>query len=184
MEIGLLTLGDWLPDPTTGQRISQAERHRTLVESAVRAEAAGFDSVWLGEHHFCDYILSAPPVVLAAIAERTTTLRLGTGVTLLANLDPVRVAEDYATLDLVSEGRAELVVGRGILADTYARLFVRRSRGLNLYRFAFDRYMRPSVKQLTRHCRQMALEKGCKSNMSNEIEQRRLSQPEAHRVVY
>ena len=120
MQVGLLSLGDHLPDPVTGRQLTQAERHRSVVESAVLAEAAGFASVWLGEHHFCDYILSSPPVVLAAIAERTRALRLGTGVTLLANLDPIRVAEDYATLDQLSGGRLELVVGRGILARTYA----------------------------------------------------------------
>jgi alkanesulfonate monooxygenase SsuD/methylene tetrahydromethanopterin reductase-like flavin-dependent oxidoreductase (luciferase family) len=119
MEIGLLSLGDHLADPTSGAKTTQVERFRSLVESAVIAEQGGFDSVWLGEHHFCDYILSTPPVVLAAIAERTERIRLGTGVTLLANLDPVRVAEDYATVDLLSEGRVELVVGRGILAHTY-----------------------------------------------------------------
>ena len=77
------------------------------------AEHAGFSSVHLGEHHFCDYILSSPPIVLAAIAERTSHIRLSTGVTLGVNLDPVRVAEDYATLDLLSGGRVEPVLGRG-----------------------------------------------------------------------
>ena len=86
----------------------------------MRAEQAGFSSVWVGEHHFCDYILSSPPVVLAAIAERTRNLRLGTGVTLLPHLDPVRAAEDYATVDALSGGRVELVVGRGILAKSYS----------------------------------------------------------------
>lgn len=119
LEVGLLSLGDCLADPVGGRRPTPAERHRAIVESAVLAERLGFDSVWLGEHHFCDYVLSAPPVVLAAIAARTERLRLGTGVTLLANLDPVRVAEDYATLDGISNGRVELVAGRGILADTY-----------------------------------------------------------------
>ena len=79
------------------------------------AESIGFDSVWLGEHHFCDYILSSPAIVLAAIAERTERIRLGTAVTLLSNLDPVRVAEDFATLDVLSDGRVELGVGRGII---------------------------------------------------------------------
>ena len=120
MEIGLLSLGDHLPDPRTGRKTSPSERHRAIVESAVRAEGAGFDSIWIGEHHFCDYIVSSPPVLLGAIAARTTRLRLGTGVALLANLDPVRAAEDYATVDAVSGGRLELVVGRGILARTYA----------------------------------------------------------------
>ena len=119
MEIGLLTLGDCLDDPVTGTRTTPAERHRAIVDEAVLAETLGFDSVWVGEHHFCDYVLAAPPVVLAAIAARTTRVRLGTGVTLLANLDPVRVAEDYATVDAISNGRVELSVGRGILVDTY-----------------------------------------------------------------
>ncbi len=115
-----MILGDHLPDPHTGRRSSQRDHHRRIVDLAVFAERAGLDSVWLGEHHFCDYILSAPPVVLAAIAERTQRLRLGTAVTLLASLDPVRAAEDYATVDLLSDGRLELCVGRGILPNAYA----------------------------------------------------------------
>ena len=94
VDIGLLTLGDWLTDPSTGAPVSEADRHRSIVEQAVEAEAAGFVSVHLGEHHFSDYILSSPPVVLAAIAERTSTLRLSNGVALAGTLDPVRVAED------------------------------------------------------------------------------------------
>jgi alkanesulfonate monooxygenase SsuD/methylene tetrahydromethanopterin reductase-like flavin-dependent oxidoreductase (luciferase family) len=113
MDIGLLSLGDLITDPVTGERRSHAERHRNLVEQAVLAEASGFHSVHLGEHHFCDYILSAPPIVLAAIAERTTSLRLSTGVALGVNLDALRLAEDYATLDLLSAGRVEPVIGRG-----------------------------------------------------------------------
>jgi alkanesulfonate monooxygenase SsuD/methylene tetrahydromethanopterin reductase-like flavin-dependent oxidoreductase (luciferase family) len=119
MQLGLLSLGDCLADPNTGARPTPAERHRAIVEEAVLAETLGFDSVWLGEHHFCDYVLASPPVVLAAIAARTSRVRLGTGVTLVANLDPVRVAEDYATVDAIADGRVELVAGRGILVDTY-----------------------------------------------------------------
>ncbi|HAP78337.1 MAG TPA: hypothetical protein DCR14_19925 [Acidimicrobiaceae bacterium] len=113
MEVGLLALGDLLDDPVTGTRLTPAQRHRQLVEEAVLAEACGFTSVALGEHHFIEYILSAPPVVLAAIAERTSTLRLSTGVALAANLDPVRIAEDYATVDALSGGRVEPCFGRG-----------------------------------------------------------------------
>ena len=113
MEIGLLSLGDLLDDPVTGVRLTPAQRHRSLVDQAVTAEAVGLHAVHLGEHHACDYVLSAPPVVLAAIGERTSTLRLSTGVTLAANLDPVRVAEDYATVDALSDGRVEIVAGRG-----------------------------------------------------------------------
>ncbi len=120
-EIGLMSLGDLLPDPATGERMTEAERHRSLVDQAVTAEACGFTSVHLGEHHFSDYMLSAPPVVLSAIGERTEHLRLSTAVTLAGNLDPVRVAEDYATVDVLSGGRAELVLGRGnLFTHTYA----------------------------------------------------------------
>src|SRR6478672_30884 len=113
MDVGLLTLGELLTDPVTGARRTHAERHRSIVEQAVLGEQAGFTSFHVGEHHFCDYIVSSPPVILAAIAERTTTLRLSTGVTLGVNLDPVRVAEDYATVDVLSGGRMEPCIGRG-----------------------------------------------------------------------
>jgi alkanesulfonate monooxygenase SsuD/methylene tetrahydromethanopterin reductase-like flavin-dependent oxidoreductase (luciferase family) len=115
MHVGLLTLGDWLADPVTGQHRTPAQRHRSIVEQAVRAEAAGFSSVHLGEHHGSEYILSSPAVVLAAIAERTRTVRLSNGVALAANLDPVRVAEDYATVDALSGGRVEPCFGRGTI---------------------------------------------------------------------
>ena len=118
-EIGLLSLGDHIPDPLTGRLCTQQERHRDIIDLAVEAEALGFDSVWIGEHHFSQWIVSVPQMLLSAIAERTTSLRLGTAVTLLPNLDPVRVAEDFATLDLISGGRADVVVGRGILPSTY-----------------------------------------------------------------
>ena len=113
MDIGVLSLGDWLTDPISGIRQTQRERHRSIVTHAAIAEAAGFTSFHIGEHHFSNYIVSSPPVVLAAIAEHTSTLRLSNGVALAANLDPVRVAEDYATLDLISDGRVEPCFGRG-----------------------------------------------------------------------
>jgi alkanesulfonate monooxygenase SsuD/methylene tetrahydromethanopterin reductase-like flavin-dependent oxidoreductase (luciferase family) len=120
MEIGLASLGDLLPDPASGRCLTDVQRHRSIIEQAVLAESLGFDAVHLGEHHGSSYQLSAPAVVLAAISGRTSTLTLSTGVTLVANLDPVRVAEDYATLDCVSDGRAEIVAGRGSL---FARTF-------------------------------------------------------------
>jgi len=97
MHLGLLCLGD----------PAHAERHAALVESAVAAEALGLDTLWL----------AAPPVVLAAIAARTERLRLGASVTPLAEHDALRVAEDYATLDGISNGRIELFAGPGPLAD-------------------------------------------------------------------
>jgi len=115
---GLLSLADHLPDPATGQYITQVARFELIVELAVRAEQAGFERVGIGEHHFGHYILPSPFVLLGAIAAKTQTIRLGTSVTLLAGLDPVRVAEDLATLDVVSNGRAELTVARGVEVST------------------------------------------------------------------
>lgn len=120
MKFNLMSLGDQITDPVTGQRWTARERHQMFVDMAVRAEAAGFNGVNMGEHHGIGYIYSAPPVVLAAIAGRTSTLRLGTAVTLLANLDALRIAEDYATLDVLSNGRVDIVSGRGnFFGSTY-----------------------------------------------------------------
>jgi alkanesulfonate monooxygenase SsuD/methylene tetrahydromethanopterin reductase-like flavin-dependent oxidoreductase (luciferase family) len=123
MQVGLLSLGDLITDPVTGHRRSPAERHRNLVEQAVTAEACGFASVHLGEHHFCDYILSNPGIVLAAIAERTSSLRLSNGVVLGVHQDPVRMAEEYATIDVLSGGRAEPCIGRGTFFPHTYRAF-------------------------------------------------------------
>ncbi|MFD1148376.1 LLM class flavin-dependent oxidoreductase [Saccharothrix hoggarensis] len=120
MDVYLLILGDHLPDPRTGHSVSEAERLRAVVEQAVVAEESGFTGVAIGEHHFTRYIVSAPELLLATIAARTSTLRLSTGVTLLAHHDPVRVAEELATLDVLSRGRAELIVARGVSQRTDA----------------------------------------------------------------
>ena len=117
MDIGWVTMGDRLPDPITGTYLNQAERHRMVVEAAVKADELGYWCVAVGEHHFCDYIISSPPVLLAAIAERTERVRLSTNVALGTNNDPIRLAEDYATLDLLSGGRVEPVLGRGNLYE-------------------------------------------------------------------
>jgi alkanesulfonate monooxygenase SsuD/methylene tetrahydromethanopterin reductase-like flavin-dependent oxidoreductase (luciferase family) len=120
MKLSLMTLGDVVTDPVTGTLQTAAERHRSIVEAAVLSEQAGFHGIHVGEHHGLEYITSAPPVILSAIGERTRDLRLSTAVTLAANLDPVRAAEDYATVDVLSGGRCEVVVGRGnFFVSTY-----------------------------------------------------------------
>ncbi|PSL56049.1 alkanesulfonate monooxygenase SsuD/methylene tetrahydromethanopterin reductase-like flavin-dependent oxidoreductase (luciferase family) [Saccharothrix carnea] len=118
MDVYLLILGDHLPNPYTGRAVSECDRLGAMVEQAVVAEEAGFTGVAIGEHHFTRYIVSAPELLLATIADRTSTLRLSTGVTLLAHHDPVRVAENLATLDVLSRGRAELIVARGVSQRT------------------------------------------------------------------
>ncbi|MGB5755442.1 MAG: LLM class flavin-dependent oxidoreductase [Acidimicrobiales bacterium] len=115
---GLLSLADYLVSPIDGRRESQAVRLQRVVDAAVQAEAAGFGSFGVGEHHFSGYILSAPELVLAAASSRTTTIRLGTSVTLLANTDPVRQAEQLATLDVLTNGRAEMTFARGVSEHT------------------------------------------------------------------
>ena len=126
MKLSLMTLGDVVADPVTGRTPTAAERHRAIVEAAVVADEAGFEGVHIGEHHGLEYTTSAPPVILAAIGERTSSLRLSTAVTLAANLDPIRMAEDYATVDALSGGRCEVVVGRGNFFVTTYTLFGQR----------------------------------------------------------
>ncbi len=123
MGIGLMTLGDLVTDPITNTRETPAQRHRAIVEAAAIADEVGFESVHVGEHHGMDYVYSSPPVILSAIGERTRRVKLSTCVTLAANLDPVRVAEDYATLHALSGGRAEMVVGRGNFFTTTYNMF-------------------------------------------------------------
>src|SRR6476620_5231530 len=119
LPLGLVTLGDHLPDPTTGVRVSEAERFREFVALGVLGEALGFSSYHVGEHHFSEYALSSPTPVLAAVAERTSAITLSTAVSLLPHHDPVRIAEDYATVDVLSGGRVELLAGRGVYRDHY-----------------------------------------------------------------
>lgn len=120
MKLSLMTLGDQVTDPITGTVETPAERHRAIVEAAVVADQVGFHGAHIGEHHGLEYTTSAPPVILSAIGERTDNLRLSTAVALAANLDPVRAAEDYATVDALSGGRCEVVVGRGnFFVSTY-----------------------------------------------------------------
>lgn len=123
MEITVCSLGDVITDPVTGWRATSAERHQNVITLAEAVDDAGLAAIHIGEHHGLEYVYSSPPVILMAIAEHTRNIRLGTGVTLLANLDPVRVAEDYATLDVLSGGRVEICAGRGnVFPDVY-RLF-------------------------------------------------------------
>ena len=119
MEFGIYTFVDHTPDPITGQKISAEERHRNLLEEAELADRLGIDVFGVGEHHREDFIASAPAVVLAAIAARTKRIRLSSAVTVLSSDDPVRVFQQYATLDLLSNGRAEIMAGRGSFTESF-----------------------------------------------------------------
>ena len=119
MELGITTFAETYPDPKTGGTISHGERLRQVLDEIVLAEEVGLEVYGVGEHHRPDFASSSPAVVLAAAAGRTTRIRLTPAVVILSSDDPVRVYQDYATLDLVSDGRAELLVGRGSFIESF-----------------------------------------------------------------
>ena len=119
MELGVYTFGELTQDPATGHLLSPAQRLRDLIEEIELADQVGLDVFGLGEHHRSDYIVSAPAVVLAAAAERTKRIRLTSAVTVLSSDDPVRVFQNFATLDLLSGGRAEIMAGRGSFIESF-----------------------------------------------------------------
>lgn len=120
MELGLYTFGDLTPDPATGKAPTPKQRMRETVKLAKLADEVGLDVFAVGEHHRLDMVHSSPAVVLAAVAEATQRIKLSSATTLLNTLDPVRVFEDFATLDLLSDGRAEMIVGRGSFVESFA----------------------------------------------------------------
>jgi len=113
MELGLLTFAD------LGSEIDPAQRLHNLLEEIELADQVGLDVFGVGEHHRPDYAVSAPAVVLAAAAERTKDIRLTSAVTVLSSDDPVRVFQDFATLDLLSGARAEIMAGRGSFIESF-----------------------------------------------------------------
>ena len=119
MELGLYTFGELAPDPATG-RTDPGTRLRELVEEIVLADQVGLDVFGVGEHHRPDFAVSAPAIVLAAAAERTTRIRLTSAVSVISSDDPVRVFQQFATLDLLSRGRAEIMAGRGSFIESFA----------------------------------------------------------------
>jgi len=119
MELGLYSFADATPDPQTGATVSAEERTRRLLEEIELADTVGLDVFGVGEHHRPDYIASAPAVVLAAAAARTRRIRLTSAVSVLSSDDPVRVFQQFATLDLISGGRAEIMAGRGSFTESF-----------------------------------------------------------------
>jgi len=119
MEIGLYSFAEGGPDVTTGRVVDPAERLRDLLEEVELADQVGLDVFGVGEHHRPDYVVSAPAVVLAAAAARTTRIRLTSAVTVLSSDDPVRVFQEFSTVDLISGGRAEIMAGRGSFIESF-----------------------------------------------------------------
>jgi probable LLM family oxidoreductase len=136
MELGIYTFAERTPDPSTGATVSAHQRLRDLVEEIELADQVGLDVFGLGEHHRPDFAVSAPAVALAAGAERTSRIRLTSAVSVISSDDPIRVFQDFATLDLLSGGRAEIMAGRGSFVESfplfgydledYDRLFVEK----------------------------------------------------------
>lgn len=119
MELGITTFAETTPDPVTGEVPDSGQRLREVVEEVEVAEQVGLAVYGIGEHHRADFAASSPAVVLAAAAARTSRIHLTSAVTVLSSDDPVRVFQDFATLDLLSQGRAEIIAGRGSFTESF-----------------------------------------------------------------
>ena len=119
MELGIYTFAENSPDPASGISISAEQRLSNLMEEVELADQVGLDVFGVGEHHRPDFVVSAPGVVLAAAAMRSKRIRLTSAVSVLSSDDPVRVFQEFATLDLLSGGRAEIMAGRGSFIESY-----------------------------------------------------------------
>src|SRR6202790_2996711 len=119
MQIGIDSFAAAISDPATGATLRPVERMQHLLEEMELADRVGLDVFGIGEHHRAEFLDSAPTVILAAAAARTKKIRLTSAVTVLSAADPVRVFQEFATLDLISHGRAEIVAGRGSFVESY-----------------------------------------------------------------
>jgi probable LLM family oxidoreductase len=119
MELGIYTFGERTPDPRTGRQVTPQERMHDLLEEVELADRLGLDVFGVGEHHRPDYIVSAPAVVLGAAGLRTNEIRLTSAVNIISSDDPVRVFQQFATVDLISNGRAEIMAGRGSFIESF-----------------------------------------------------------------
>jgi probable LLM family oxidoreductase len=119
MELGIYTFAEITPDPVTGKKISPHQRMLNLMEEIELAEQVALDVFAIGEHHRPEYVVSSPAVVLAAAAMKTKKMKLSSAVTVLSSDDPIRVFQDFATVDLLSGGRAEIMAGRGSFIESF-----------------------------------------------------------------
>lgn len=119
MELGIYSFGDYTADTPGGKKMSGAERMKELLAEIRLAEEVGLDVFAIGEHHRQDYLVSAPAVVLGAAAAQTEKIKLSSAVTVLSSDDPVRVFQQFSTVDLISNGRAEIMAGRGSFIESF-----------------------------------------------------------------
>jgi probable LLM family oxidoreductase len=119
MELGISTFVELTPDPATGKTVSPYERMKDVLEEIELADQAGLEVYAIGEHHRPDFVASAPAVIMAAAAATTKNIKLSSAVTVLSSDDPVRVYQQFATVDLISKGRAEIMAGRGSFIESF-----------------------------------------------------------------
>jgi putative FMN-dependent luciferase-like monooxygenase len=137
MQFGVFTVGDVTPDPTTGRTSSEEDRIRSMIELALRAEDVGLDVVAFGEHHNPPFVPSSPTTMLGYVAARTERIILSTATTLITTNDPVKIAEDYAMLQHLADGRVDLMMGRGNTGPVYPWFGQDIRNGIQL---AFENY--------------------------------------------
>ena len=137
MQFGVFTVGDVTPDPTTGRVPTEEERIRSMIELALRAEDLGLDVVAFGEHHNPPFVPSSPTTMLGYVAARTKRIILSTATTLITTNDPVKIAEDYAMLQHLADGRVDLMLGRGNTGPVYPWFGQDIRNGIQL---AFENY--------------------------------------------
>lgn len=138
LEFGLYSLGDHLVNPHTGTRISAQERLKQIKEMAVLSEQAGLDAFVVGESHQYGFVTQAHAVLLAAISEATSKIKVSSGATIISTSDPVRVYENFSTIDLLSDGRAEIVAGRASRVGLFELLGYSLSDYEELFEEKFD----------------------------------------------
>ena len=138
MQIGIDSFATAMSDPVTGLALKPVERMENLLQEMDLADQAGLDVFGVGEHHRAEFLDSAPVVILSAAAARTKNIRLTSAVTVLSAADPVRVFQEFATLDLISHGRAEIVAGRGSFVESYPLFGLRLEDYDSLYSEKLD----------------------------------------------
>src|SRR6195952_289081 len=119
MELGISTFGELQPDNLPGKAINARLRVQELLEEVKLADEVGLDVFAFGEHHRSDFVISAPEILMAAAAAITKQIRLSSSVTVLSSADPVRTFQNFATVDLISSGRAEMIAGRGSFIESF-----------------------------------------------------------------
>ena len=119
IQLGIDSFATLMAPPSNGAPVTPAERLRNLLAEIELADQVGLDAFGVGEHHRQEFVDSAPTVILGAAATRTKRIRLTSAVTVLSAADPVRVFEEFATLDLISNGRAEIIAGRGSATEAF-----------------------------------------------------------------